>query len=89
MMTRNEHACLTAAAWHGPLLKTPAGFKAVNGCANGEEAKAFGGRTVMGLHRLGLLLMPDTTQAWISDAGHAALARWAHKHPPQPKRAAA
>lgn len=85
-MTPNEEACLTAAANKGPLLRTPSGYRPVD-WAEGEST--FGARTVMGLARIGLLLMPDSTQAWISDAGHAALARWAHKHPPQPKRAAA
>lgn len=87
-MTPNELRCLTTAAEQGPLLKTRAGFAPANG--DWPEGKpAFGVRTVMGLARLGLLIMPDTTQAWIARAGRAAIERWQTAHPAREAKRAA
>lgn len=85
-MTPNEEACLDAAAAKGPLLRTPAGYRAVDWV---EGDSTFGARTVMGLTRLGLLHMPDSTQAWISPSGLAALKRWVASKSRRATRAAA
>lgn len=85
-MTPNEEACLTAALENGPLLRTPSGYRPVDWV---EGDSTFGARTVMGLARIGLLLMPDSTQAWIANPGREALKRWAEARARRPTSAAA